>query len=59
MNYDAWKTESGDDYDERMGTHAGEAGRCACGEITQWLTDGQWECDECAAVRMEQQEAKQ
>ena len=54
-SYDSWRTESDMDRDERLGTHAGEEGRCACGTVTEWTTDGEWECDECGAVRMERE----
>lgn len=55
-NYDEWKLENGDDYDDRMGMHrrgpsslppAG-GGRCACGvETTRSVAGIGWQCQNC------------
>lgn len=60
-NYDAWKTESGDDYEERMRRPSrrdvepagAEGGFCACGADTERSVAGVgWQCKPCAELAL-------
>lgn len=61
MNYDDWKTEAPEDYEERMGVRRhGDgpefqiSGLCACGiETNRALSDRngyRWQCPKCAEI---------
>lgn len=60
MQYDDWKTEAPEDYEERMGVHrrghyepaGAESGFCVCGATTERRVSQRggfvWQCKPCA-----------